>query len=253
MNRLLISCTALAVLAGGASAATIKAKQTGLAQNSGSYKLYFGGNQTPGHNVGAGAINHTVAGDSQTWANAQLRLFCIDINQSTQNQFNTFQIGSVADAPDPDAPTGNIGSLRAGFLGSLYYNAIQAGLLNNRGSATDAMTNQQAAAFQLVVWELAFEDSGNLAAASGDNSSWASLLATDQFIATQGNGNAVGGAIATNALTFFGWAFNGDAFGQLRAITSQTAQDQLIVIPLPTGGVMALAGLVGIAGVRRRR
>jgi MprA protease rhombosortase-interaction domain-containing protein len=35
-------------------------------------------------------------------------------------------------------------------------------------------------------------------------------------------------------------------------MTSQTAQDQLIVIPLPTGGALALAGLAGIA-IRRRR
>jgi hypothetical protein len=246
----------MAVLAGGASAATIKAKYTGLGQNSGQYKLYFGGAQTPGHNVAAGAIKHTVANDSAIWAGAQLRTFCIDIAQSVQGQNNVYQIRSVADAPDPDAPTGNIGTARAGLLGSLYYNAIQNGLLDNRGSATDAMTNQQAAAFQLVVWELAFEDASVLTGArgeGGDSTSWATLLATDQFITTQGNGNAVGGAIAASALTFFEWAFNGDALGNLRAITSMTAQDQLIVIPLPTGGMMGLAGLAGFAAIRRRR
>jgi hypothetical protein len=110
------------------------------------------------------------------------------------------------------------------------------------------MTNQQAAAFQLVIWELAFEDAGVLAAAAG-GPNYNSLVANDDFKVN----NSINASVAANFNTFFGWAFNGDTLGGLRAMSSQTAQDQLIVIPLPTGGVMALAGLVGIAGVRRRR
>ncbi len=249
MNRLLISCAALAVVAGSASAATLKAKYTGLGQNSGNYHISLAHNTgTLTAHVGAGALKHQVQGDSETYAGALLKTFCIDLAQNVVGQVRTYDIASVASAPEPDAPTGNVGTLRAGFLQSLYYNAIQNGLIDNRGSATDSMTGQQAAAFQLVVWELAFEDAGVLAAASG-GPNYTSLLASDNFEVT----SSIASGVASNLNTFFGWAFNGDALGGLRAITSATAQDQLIIIPLPTGGMMGIAGLAGIAAIRRRR
>jgi hypothetical protein len=248
MIRTIVTCAALGALAGGASAATVKAKYTGLGQNSGAYQIALQHNTgTLTANVGAGALKHQVQGDSQTFAGALLKTFCIDLAQNVVGQIRTYDIVSVASAPEPDAPTGNVGVVRAGFLQSLYYNAIQAGLLDRRGSATDAMTGQQAAAFQLVIWELAFEDAGVLAAAAG-GPNYTGLLANDDFSVT----SSIAAGVANNLNTFFGWAFNGDTLGGLRAMTSQTAQDQLIVIPLPTGGALALAGLAGIA-IRRRR
>lgn len=247
--KFVFAAAAVAAIAGSASAATLKAKYTGLAQNTGTYNVSLTHNSgTIAQSVKAGALQHQVQGDSQTYAGAMLRTFCVDLAQNVVGSVKTYNIVGVASAPDPDAPTGNVGALRAGYLGSLYYNAIQAGLLDGRGSATDAMTNQQAAAFQLVIWELAFEDAGILSAAVG-NGNYAELVKTDNFKVT----NSIAANVTTNLDTFFGWAFNGDTLGGLRAMTSATAQDQLIVIPLPTGGAMALAGLVGVAGIRRRR
>lgn len=247
--KFVLAAAAVAALAGTASAATLKAKYSGLGQNSGSYHVsLIHDTGTINAHVGAGALKHQVQGDSETFAGALLKTFCVDLAQNVVGQVKTYDIVSVASAPDPDAPTGNVGTLRAGFLQSLYYNAIQAGLLDSRGSATDSMTGQQAAAFQLVVWELAFEDSGVLAAAAG-GPNYTSLLANDDFEVT----STISAGVAANLDTFFGWAFNGDVLGGLRAITSATAQDQLIVIPLPTGGMMGIAGLAGIAAIRRRR
>lgn len=248
MVRTFIACAAVVALAGTASAATIKAKYTGLGQNSGTYNLsmtHSSGVITA--NVHAGALKHQVQGDSQTFAGAMLRTFCIDIAQNVVGQVKTYDIVSVASAPEPDAPTGAIGSIRAGYLQSLYANAIDAGLLDKRGSATDAMTNQQAAAFQLVVWELAFEDAGILSAAVGLGN-YKDLLKVDAFKIT----NSINVTIANLTEGFFEWAFAGDSLGGLRAMVSGTAQDQLIVIPLPTGGALAMAGLAGLA-IRRRR
>jgi hypothetical protein len=247
--KFVLAAAAVAALAGSASAATLKAKYTGLGQNSGTYNISLTHNTgTLSSSVKAGALKHQVQGDSQNFAGALLKTFCVDLAQNVVGQVKTYNIVSVASAPDPDAPTGNVGALRAGYLGSLYYNAIQNGLLDNRGSATDSMTDQQAAAFQLVIWELAFEDSAVLAASTG-LANFGTLLAGDDFKVS----NSINANVAANFNTFFGWAFNGDTLGGLRAMSSQTAQDQLIVIPLRTGGAMALAGLVGIAGVRRRR
>ncbi|MGP1309724.1 MAG: hypothetical protein ACTS27_05955 [Phycisphaerales bacterium] len=250
MNRLLIACAAVAAVAGAAQGATLKAKYTGLAQNSGSYSISLSHNSgTLTANVGAGALKHQVQGDSQTYAGALLRTFCIDLAQNVVGQIRTYDIASVASAPEPDAPTGNVGSLRAGYLESLYFNAMQAGLIDNRGSATNAMTNQQAAAFQLTVWELAFEDAGVLAAVAGNAGMYNSLFANDDFRIT----NSINAGVAANFSLFFSWAFNGDELSGLRAITSATAQDQLIIVPTPTGGLLAIAGLTGVAAIRRRR
>jgi hypothetical protein len=246
--KFVIATAGAIALAAGASGATVKAKYTGLAQNSGTYHIALQHNSgTLTAHVGAGALKHHVQNDSQTFAGALLRTFCVDLAQNVVGQVRTYNIQSVASAPEPDAPTGNVGTVRAGFLQSLYYNAMQAGLIDNRGSATDAMTNQQASAFQLVIWELAFEDAGVLSAAVGGGS-YASLLANDNFEVT----SSISAGVASNLNTFFGWAFNGDTLGGLRAMTSQTAQDQLIIIPLPTTGGLALAGLAGVA-IRRRR
>ncbi|MGP1309725.1 MAG: VPLPA-CTERM sorting domain-containing protein [Phycisphaerales bacterium] len=248
--KLITAIAVAAAVSGAASAATVKAKYSGMAQNTGSYHISLAHTSgTYNAHVGAGALKHQFQGDSEIFAGQMLRTFCVDLTQQVVGQVRTYEVISVANAPDPDAPTGNVGALRAGYLGSLYYNAMQAGLIDHRGSATDAMTNQQASAFQLVIWELAFEDAGVLAAVSGNNSGFGSLFANDDFKVT----NSINGGVAANFDTFFGWAFNGDAVGGLRAMASQTAQDQLIIVPLPTGGGMALAGLAAIGCTRRRR
>lgn len=248
MVRTFIACAAVAALAGSASAATIKAKYEGLAQNTGTYNISMTHSSgTISANVHAGALKHKVQNDSEIFAGQMLRTFCIDIAQNVVGQVRTYDIVSVASAPEPEAPTGAIGAVRAGYLQSLYANAINAGLIDRRGSATDAMTNQQAAAFQLVVWELAFEDAGVLSAAVGLGN-YKDLLKVDAFKVT----NSINTSVFNLTEGFFEWAFSGDALGGLRAMVSPTAQDQLIIIPLPTGAGLALAGLTGVA-IRRRR
>ena len=250
MVRTFIACAAIAALAGTASAATIKAKYEGLAQNTGTYSISMThSNGTISANVNAGALKHKAQNDSELFAGQMLRTFCIDIAQNVVGQIRTYNVVSVASAPEPEAPTGAIGTIRAGYLQSLYANAMQAGLIDHRGSATDAMTNQQAAAFQLVVWELAFEDAGVLSAAVGLGN-YKDLLKVDAFKVT----NSINATVFNLTEGFFEWAFSGDKLGGLRAMVSPTAQDQLVIIPdpLPTGAGLALAGLAGVA-IRRRR
>lgn len=248
MVRIFATCAAITACAGGAAAGTIKATFMGLGQNTGSYNISMTHSQgTLTAHVAAGALKHQVQGDSQLFAGQMLRTFCIDIAQNVIGQVRTYDVVNVASAPEPDAPTGEIGTVRAGFLQSLYANAIDAGLLDRRGSATDAMTNQQAAAFQLVVWELAFEDAGILSSAVGLGN-YKDLLKVDAFKVT----NTINTTVFNTTELFFEWAFEGRELRNLRAMVSNTAQDQLVVIPLPTGGALALAGLAGIA-IRRRR
>jgi hypothetical protein len=244
MNRLLISCAALAVLAGGASAATVEARyRSAQSMFTGNFDIRYNNGVDPQYNpsnVGAGALAHEFRNTAgNLFAGQTLMTFCIDIAQTVDGNWRDYNITSVATAPDQDLPQGHvIGSTRAGYLASLYANAIADGLLDHRGSAIGFTDATHAAAFQLVVWELAYE---------AENTAWD--LASGQFSVA----NSIAGDISAYFPTFFDWADDGLTLGGLRAMTFEGAQDQLIVIPLPTGGVMALAGLVGIAGVRRRR
>lgn len=249
MNRLLCAAAALAVVAGGAQAATVKAKYTGVGDAVGNaFGLKLVHTQgTSNYNVRAGSLIHQVQASSETFAGQSLRTFCIDLAQTVNGSVNTYTIKKVDAAPDPDAPTGNVGEIRAGFLQSLYANAIDAGLLDRRGSWIGD-DDKQASAFQLVVWELAFEDAGILDTARGGVMPINSLLTQDNFKVTS-NLNTVA---SSDIEQFFQWAFEGRTLAGLRAMTSMTAQDQLIVVPLPTGGALALAGLAGVA-IRRRR
>ena len=240
MNHTLIACAAIAVLAGSASAATVHARYLGLGQTSGTYNInYKNGLFTS--TAGAGSLRHQFQNlPGNLFAGQTLRTFCLDIAQlvDTSGNFLKYNITSVANAPDQDLPAGHvIGSARASLLESLYANARQAGLIDHRGSGIGFVDGQHAAAFQLVIWELAFEkegDHGNI----GDG----------EFKVT----NAINAGVSQHFDTFFGWANAGDSLSGLRAMTFAGAQDQIIIIPLPTGGALALAGLTAIA-IRRRR
>lgn len=241
MLRTLAAGVSLAALAGSASALTVQVSYHGPASTFGTWQLRYNGS-----NVGtatAGPLTHKFLSNNTVLYNQTLKTFCIDISQLVppQNVALSYSIGSLADAPDANLPNGHvIGSNRAGLLASLYANAIDAGYLTSRGSATNAMDSKTAAVFQLAVWELAFETEG----AHGN-------LGAGQF-SLGGGSTAFDAGMTALFSTFMGWADAGDSLGGIRALTRNGAQDQIVVVPLPTGAGLALAGLTGIA-IRRRR
>lgn len=261
MKLMWIALAAGAAIATGASASTVIAKYDNvLYSRGGTFTVQLDRNGGPvigPSNVGAGGLQHTFRNDSQRFANQTLTTFCVDLGQNVAGSYSTYNVGTVAGAPVPASPAGLIGATRAGYLQSLYSNAVGAGLIDMRGSViTSAMSTHQATAFQLVVWELAFEDEGNLLTTEMNGYSLASVFGGGEFTVA---GNTTSNTNWLNSLgadaifdQFFGWAFAGDSFGRLAAMTSGVRQDQLIIIPLPTGGALALAGLAGIA-IRRRR
>lgn len=239
MKLMLVACAGCAVLASGASAATVKARYLGTGQTFGTYSInYKNGIFTA--NAGAGELRHRFANEpGNLFANETLRTFCVDIAENVSTGVDRlYSITSVSTAPDGDFPAGHvIGSSRAALLASLYRGAIMNGLVDHRGSAIGFVDGKHAAAFQLVIWELAFEAEG----AHG-------TIGSGEFKVT----SSIDAGVSAYFSTFFEWADAGYTLNGLRAMTFEGAQDQLIIIPLPTGGALALAGIAGIA-IRRRR
>ena len=112
---------------------------------------------------------------------------------------------------------------------------------NSWGNASD-----EAAAFQLVVWEIShenFTDTNDIATMKTELSiTLGAMVATNYFSGdVLSNANAMISALGTG-----GW----NNFGALLGGTNATNQDLLIVVPSPA--IAGLAGL-GLVGMRRRR
>lgn len=163
--------------------------------------------------------------------------FCVQLEEyvSGGNQY-TYDVLDVAEVPD--AEPGAMGSYRASLIEDLY--------ARNYASIDSA---EDAAAFQVAIWEIVHERGGNTA---GELMVGELGLSTGTSQFRNGNGAIDGGVfdLAGSLLAGLGGGtetFLG--FGGLRGLSNEQFQDQLIVVPGPG----ALAGIIGVAAIRRRR
>jgi hypothetical protein len=185
-------------------------------------------------NVRAGQLFHNVNTPSNTTGvqlASQILTYCTDLTQNTNNSMTDYSLVQLASAPQPGQ---EMGPTAAQNLSRLY--AYEMSMEDNAFSST--ASSQRTAAFQIAIWEIvADSDNGPLDASSGE-------------FFVEGGLNGVGEALLTQ---FLAAALNHDGRVSLKALVSQNGQDQIIVVPLPTASAMALAGLAGVVGVRRRR
>lgn len=175
-----------------------------------------------------------------------IRTFCIDIFQHAGD--GTFELGNVADSPKPG---GGMGAAKAAMIEHLYSKYYW---LVNDSSAT----NNNAAAFQVAVWEIVNEDINvnSLSIANG----------AGKFFVKNSGSNSWGNSDAAR-LTAQGWlqdvwsAFGNNTLmefnGFFRALASNGGQDQiianLVLVPVPAPVMLGAAGLLGLAVLRKRR
>ena len=183
------------------------------------YEIQYAGN------VVAGYYTHDIqaAGGLGTHIDDPLFGFCMDISQRPAPVYAPFDVVDLTGAPNPTFIGTTITNDKADMLRELWGRHY-----------SKALTNQQAAEFQLAVWEIVFERSGTYDIGAG------SLLSTSY----NGGTNAL-----LNSLDGLGPKAN------LMALTNPEYQDILAAVPVPAPGAIML-GAIGTAlvgWVRRRR
>lgn len=120
----------------------------------------------------AGRVNFTVTDRSGNTGNlpGQLSLFCVELGQdiyigSSGNAFSLVNLALADSGVNPAGLSANIaatgiGSVRAQYLEALYAHVFPAGY------TPTALSNSDASAFQLAVWELSHDTDFNLTAGS---------------------------------------------------------------------------------------
>lgn len=235
-NHLVIAIILAASAAGAASADTVdlrflrtergrsvKAITGAVAQD------VFAGQLVHRFSSGTG-LGPALAGDRIT--------FCTDLFEYVTTTARTYEITGVENVPDP-----SMGGAKAAAIGDLYRFAEGS---QSRGSTSDDF----AAAFQIAIWEIVFDFS-----AVGGRSSM--NVTSGGFQAKKTDGSSLASSIIGHLNNLF------DAVGSFGARSADPgaivglhrvgAQDQIIEIPLPTPGLLASAGLLSVAAVRRRR
>lgn len=237
-------------------AITIAAAAVSTAANAESLSMTFVGlgpsktikaNFNSGRSFGqgnAGGWSSYAAGRMQ-WVDQygrNLATYCTQIKEYvSNNQTVNFTMTSVANVPDP--VPGPMGAIKAQLINDLYRRHYQSVVTSNNANLNSA--------FQLAVWEITHE---NLTAADangalGQLDVFVGALASDKsHNATLTVGNLAMSLLATLGLD--------DGFlegPKLIGLTHSSAQDQLLVVPIPAPLALAAAGLVGVAAIRRRR
>ena len=197
-------------------------------------------------NTWAGSFDWTVTSQSGSPFSTgdSVRTFCTELHQFASNPM------SFTDAPLEDIPNSEsgMGAAKAAQMQELYGRSYSEVAL---GSGAGRVLR---AAFQLAVWEIAYETSDTLSvdgANSGDRGSTYARSGTSRnevFSETYDNKNAVEWANMWLA------AIDGSDFGETAQglLAAGDGQDMIIMVPLPAPAMMAGLGLLGVVVGRRR-
>lgn len=250
----LAALAAMVVIAGAASADQVDMRFMSVgAGRAVSVQYWIGSTKVLDTQTFAGSLNHefrsTTAGGTNAVGASSLATFCVDILESVDSRWRTMEVRDLGSVPvDENQLTGTFADSRVQRLGQLYNYGMMNGLLNAGGgwangdvgnTAAGNTNRDQAAAWQLLVWELAFGDA--------DVSNW------DEAGALRVAG--VSASVRNFFSTFRDAARNVDALTGLRAASRGRVQDQLVVIPLPPAayaGMGLLGAVIGVSYIRRR-
>lgn len=183
-------------------------------------------------NVFAGQIRLTLSASTGFNLNGAWTSFCTELHQFIylDGVARVYEVQPLSDLPIPGA---GMGSVKADAIARMYATANDAQFGTN---------NDYAAAFQIAVWEVVNDfdgTAGSLDVSSGDF-----------------KGNNLSAAIAGNLAVLFASAADlGGPTRSLIGIGSSGFQDQILDITsvIPAPGALALLGVAGLIGVRRRK
>lgn len=210
--------------AGSAQAATVTAKLNSLTGSSFKYKL--GGSDLT---TTAGIFDWTRTGGDASDPTGNFKSFCVELDQ-TINLGGTFtyEMIEVTDGPKPGIAlgAGPMGQTKADMLAKLWAAYYDQALLSNAN----------AAAFQVSVWEIVYDGDLDLFD-GGFQARYAGLGSAPAFVQTaQGWLDSLGGLTEMAAL---------------RVMSNNSRQDQLVMVPLPAAAWAGLS-LIGAGALRRK-
>jgi hypothetical protein len=176
-----------------------------------------------GSGIVAGYYKHDVSAATGAGVHVSdpLYSFCIDLSQAPAGSYATFNVVDLTEAPDPAFIGSTITADKASLLKELWG--------RHYGSIS---TGQQAAEFQLAVWEIVFETSGTYDISTG------SVLSTSYNSGTNALLNSLNGQ---------------GPMANLVALTNPDYQDMLASVPTPGALLLGTLGTGMIGWLRRRK
>lgn len=242
-RTLLVSSSLAAALAGSTHAAVITATYSSLGNGSNQSVSYVTG---AAWNASPTGPFYVMKAREHLWTSPDgtFTTWCIQLYQGMNlGATYTFLEVDAADAPAAPPAPGPMGETRAGIAADAMFRwtNLDGSIL---AGATAAETNDRAAAFSVLMWELTHE---TLTATTKEGILGQMSLATGALRA-----NLTAGTLSAYNEMFGSLGVGGWYDADIRGWTHATAQDQLVRY-VPTPGAMALLGLAGLVGRRRGR
>ncbi|MDA0297012.1 MAG: Cys-Gln thioester bond-forming surface protein, partial [Planctomycetota bacterium] len=172
------------------------------------------------------------------------KAFCVEISEGYPSDPITYTMVAPTNVPE-ETPPGNMTANQSQMMQDLY-SRYYADVIDYTNDASWAATSDEAAAFQLVIWEIShenFSDTSNLATMKSELD-----ITLGAMVVTNYYSNDVLNAANAMIAALGSGGYNN--FASMLGATNATNQDLLIVVPTPA--IAGLAGL-GLVGMRRRR
>ncbi len=230
--KMRLAAAAAALVSSAAIADTVDVKFLGTGAGT-SVKINLGGNA---NNVFAGQLYHQFSNGTGKGAelNGTYITFCTDLTEYVTSTTKSYNVVSIAAMPNSSP----MGAAKAQAIADLYaYGAGQ--------QLITTAANDYAAAFQIAIWEIV-SDFNPFAANNGLN------LTAGSLKVTKTNGSALSSSITNTVAAMFAALGTNSSHGGILGVSRNGSQDQLVVVPLPTPGLLALAGFAGVVALRRR-
>lgn len=255
MTKMAISTAIVAALGAGANADQVTTMTFDGMGASEHYGVAINGARSWNDSA---AVNYTspIRTGERLWTNqygAEVVTYCIQLYESIAiGQTYVFDIkADLTTVPETPPYPGPMNATQAGLMGDLYSRFVDTttGHLRDDTALTNGFSSDTAGAgFQLAVWEITHESvsDGTLASAKAELSLGLGAFRADT------SGGAQGGDAAALIFAMLGDGGWENSDGKLFGLSSQTAQDQLMIVPLPIPSMLAGLGLLGALALRRR-
>lgn len=192
-------------------------------------------------NVFAGQLRHEFSNGTGTVGSTltgTLLTYCSDLTQYVTTSFKPYQVVELSQVPNPA-----MGSAKAEAIRNMYAFAHDA-----QFATTDNNSNKDlAAAFQIAVWEIAFDYSGGRGSLD---------VETGDFRARRTNGGALSAGIMAHLNNLLNATGTRGEYKRLYGLKNDSSQDQIVqtrLVPLPTAAGMGMTALIAMGARRRRR